>query len=216
MWPSQTNYCCWHCCHPFSNVPAFLPQLTKTNTFELSGNFCSWNCVKAYAHHLNPAKPRGTEFIAIFAFLTVHRPKYCDVPASRSHAPGCGCLALYKPLLYPLPHTALSAFGGSASIDEYRRGFCMIASIDDVNEIFKYGKNNVVYTAITKPYLYIIPTRDTVIPNKPNKEKKAKTYKLTQQDEGEESDGAPVVHVKEPRCGKNIIQSLKTYTSVTG
>ena len=48
--PSKTNLWCWWCCHSFNTSPCFLPTIRDEyrNRYVVIGNFCSWNCVKAY------------------------------------------------------------------------------------------------------------------------------------------------------------------------
>tara|TARA_X000001036_G_scaffold354289_2_gene335833 strand:+ start:158 stop:1084 length:927 start_codon:yes stop_codon:yes gene_type:complete len=48
--PKKTNLHCWWCFHSFTCSPCFLPTVRDDyrNRFVVIGNFCSWNCVKAY------------------------------------------------------------------------------------------------------------------------------------------------------------------------
>ena len=48
--PKKTNLWCWWCFHPFTCSPCFLPTIRDEykDRFVVIGNFCSWNCVKAY------------------------------------------------------------------------------------------------------------------------------------------------------------------------
>lgn len=217
MWPSSSQFICWHCAHTFSNIPAFFPTLTKNNTFEFTGNFCSWNCVKAYSRHLSPNKPKGSEFIAIFAFLTVHRPQHCHVPASRGHPSGCSCLDVYQPLVYPQSPHQLVSFGGPLSIEEYREGFAIITHIDHINQVFRPGDRDMVFTTISRPYIYSIPSdQEKPIPPMIKKKQQTRPRKGKQEKEEEESVEAPVVHVRNTKCGRNVIQSLQAYSSILG
>lgn len=48
--PKKTKIYCFHCCHSFDTQPLCLPikyNSTK-NEFHVQGNFCSWECMKAY------------------------------------------------------------------------------------------------------------------------------------------------------------------------
>ena len=50
-WPEKTSVWCWHCCHPFTDVPIPCPILYNeiTEIFTVKGIFCSWPCVCAYS-----------------------------------------------------------------------------------------------------------------------------------------------------------------------
>lgn len=54
-WPLRTDVWCWHCCHPFDDVPLCVPrnhrnQLLREHSkkYEVYGVFCSLNCAKAH------------------------------------------------------------------------------------------------------------------------------------------------------------------------
>ena len=42
---------CWWCCHPFEGTPLNMPVKydDRRKTFNTTGNFCSWSCMKTYA-----------------------------------------------------------------------------------------------------------------------------------------------------------------------
>tara|TARA_B100000902_G_scaffold395360_1_gene453767 strand:+ start:165 stop:1073 length:909 start_codon:yes stop_codon:yes gene_type:complete len=48
--PTSTKLWCWWCFHPFCTTPCFLPTVHDEyrKRYVVVGNFCSWNCVKAY------------------------------------------------------------------------------------------------------------------------------------------------------------------------
>ena len=50
-WPEKTDVACWHCCHTFDTKPIPLPTKYDEyrDIFFITGNFCSWECVKAFA-----------------------------------------------------------------------------------------------------------------------------------------------------------------------
>lgn len=205
MWPSQSDKLCWYCCHPFDNVPALLPRLMKSNVFEFTGNFCSWNCVKAYASNLGSRKPKGSEYIGLFAYLTVHRPQHCHVALQLPHPLDCQCLDRHHVLGYPgVPHD-LQAFGGMLSITDFRRGFSHIRSLKHVRDIFTVVDEHSIIATISRPFMYCnAPTTTTtekhVLPMSTSKKRprKIKPY------EEQEDDQAPVVHVQRPV----VVQSL--------
>jgi hypothetical protein len=47
------NTKCWWCKHCFNTPNLSLPEYLHSGTFYCSGNFCSWECVKAYNIDLN-------------------------------------------------------------------------------------------------------------------------------------------------------------------
>ncbi len=47
--PKKTDIWCWYCSHSFNTQPLFLPIRFYKDRYEITGNFCSWGCVKAYS-----------------------------------------------------------------------------------------------------------------------------------------------------------------------
>ena len=138
-WPTNTSLACWNCCHQFTHVPVFLPvsRDRSTGVFHLSGVYCSWNCAKAYRY----SRPHfcdkdAAAFLAVFAFLTCHRPKYCPTPMDRLHRYNCPCLSYSHKIKFPPPKENLKLFGGTMSINEYRTGFMIIEDIEWVKRCF--------------------------------------------------------------------------------
>lgn len=138
-WPSSSAYLCWHCAHPFSTVPVYLPVArdVSKNIFTFHGNYCSWNCVKAYARSLQKLKPTAAQYIALFAFLTSYRPLCCIADTSKPHPYDCPCLQNFRGLREAEPKEVLLSFGGTQSIQEYRRGFMTVTSIKHVHQYFR-------------------------------------------------------------------------------
>jgi len=52
-WPISTNLRCWECSLQFDNRPCFIPtnprRIGKTDTYDVYGNFCKWQCAIKYA-----------------------------------------------------------------------------------------------------------------------------------------------------------------------
>ena len=49
VYPTETDICCWWCCHQFSNRPVGIPtKYTKDGDFEPYGIFCSYNCACSF------------------------------------------------------------------------------------------------------------------------------------------------------------------------
>ena len=94
---------CWWCvhslpCHPCIHLP--IRHDEKTNKFITKGNFCSWQCAKAYALDMNTSRSGEIQMILMMM---------------RRRAFG-----KYMPL-WPAPkREALKAFGGTLTIDEFR------------------------------------------------------------------------------------------------
>lgn len=96
--PKQTDVLCWWCCHKFDGIPRFMP--TKYDPvrqrFRVTGNFCSWPCVRSYMED----EKRITHTLLLKLVWIIHGKRY-DI----NKAP---------------PRSALKAFGGKMTIDEFR------------------------------------------------------------------------------------------------
>lgn len=195
-WPLYSNALCWYCCHTFENVPAYYPIKfdTHTNVFYFTGNFCSWNCVKAYSFRMNDhRRPSGASYVSLLSFVTVHRPTYCSHKETDKHPYTCPCTSLFRGVRMPLAKERLVAFGGDVTIDEYRKHFMVIKDIEWVNKYFHHNPSlrrdvsSITYTSKRRLYtfsfvsnsidevapdqIYILPlTRKTISKRKHEKE----------------------------------------------
>lgn len=143
LWPRSSPLLCWWCCHPFDNIPAFLPVSVRMDVEKgigqaiFTGNFCSWNCVKRYALLLDERGklPEGCFYIGLLAYLTVCKGDPCE--GGNFHDLGlCDCIDTYRGVK-PVPsRETLRSFGGSLTIDEYRQGFHVITNHDKVARFF--------------------------------------------------------------------------------
>lgn len=97
---------CWWCCHPFEWESLHFPYAFKSNLFYTTGHFCSWECMKAYAIDRN--KLNECELIS----LMKKRMEGKLTPTNRA------------PSRY-----ILKLFGGTVSIDEFRKGVPVIVKI---------------------------------------------------------------------------------------
>lgn len=98
-WPRTSEYLCWWCCHNFDGSPKCIPtsyEILK-DKFTVTGNFCSWNCAKAYAIYEKPSQI--TNLTRLIQF--VHGSGDFSIPI----AP---------------PRYLLKSFGGTMTIDEFR------------------------------------------------------------------------------------------------
>lgn len=94
---------CWWCVHALPiDPPVHLPIKydSKLDRFSCIGNFCSWQCAKAYAIDMGTSRSGETQ-----SFLAMMRRR---------------SIGRYEPL-WPAPkRQALACFGGSMTIDEFR------------------------------------------------------------------------------------------------
>jgi hypothetical protein len=94
---------CWWCVHALPQLPCIhLPTRydDKRDRFETKGNFCSWQCAKAWAHEQNSARSGEIQM-----FLMMMRRR---------------AIGRYEPL-WPAPkREALKIFGGTMTIEEFR------------------------------------------------------------------------------------------------
>lgn len=106
---SKTNVACWYCCHQFDTYPICAPvnfNYTK-NVFKVVGCFCSFNCSKAYISSEFKGK-----YIHLNSFLLKRLKKQ------------------YEKITQSPPKTVLKMFGGPLTIEEYRKTFTTIDSVN--------------------------------------------------------------------------------------
>lgn len=136
-WPMKTSVYCHQCCHPFDGVPVPLPDTFDPvrKVYHCRGNFCSWQCAKAYnINDMNSMYGKGNRnmFIAILAHLTwvKYRNPYKKPVANSSTLK---TYATYSIDPAP-PRQNLNIFGGRMTIEEYRKGFFGIVPPDEAVE----------------------------------------------------------------------------------
>ena len=93
---------CWWCCHP--PAPLHLPLSYKNYKFETTGNFCSWECMKAYAMKNMNQNRMGN----VCMFINLMRVKHCGGNSRDviKRAPNPYCLKM---------------FGGTVDIEDFRK-----------------------------------------------------------------------------------------------
>jgi hypothetical protein len=102
--PESSAIACFWCCHGFEGRPCVIPIREERGIYEVYGNFCCPECALAYVLDERDDSHLKWEKIAL-----LHRIYGAAV------APGGG-------RIYPAPPKAtLAHFGGSLSIDAYRR-----------------------------------------------------------------------------------------------
>jgi len=101
--PAQTHLVCWWCVHALPKLPCIhlpIKYDEKRKHFTTKGNFCSWQCAKAYALDMSTARSGEIQM-----YLALMRKQ---------------AIGRYEPL-WPAPdRTSLLIFGGSMEIEEFR------------------------------------------------------------------------------------------------
>lgn len=92
---------CFHCCHPydFETQDLCLPVNYYNNTFETTGHFCSWECMKAYV---------------VYEKDDIKFNKFSLITMMRQH------MNLHEPVKEAPHRECLEAFGGHMTIEEFR------------------------------------------------------------------------------------------------
>lgn len=105
-WPTRTNICCWWCTEPFDTCPLAIPNRISKGTVECYGVFCGYGCAKTYLmkdrSYMRDTMKRSTDLAWLFKELTGRRPTDEDLQAP--------------------PRQALTKFGGSLDIEDFRSG----------------------------------------------------------------------------------------------
>ena len=126
-WPNYSPYDCWYCCHPFATAPVGIPEKlindgTDRWTFQLYGNFCSYNCASRY---LNPHGDNLDDYASIESNFDLIRGDekseqmqllelLCHIETDNDISD--------KIKLAP-PRLSLKRFGGKLTIEEFRQNF---------------------------------------------------------------------------------------------
>ena len=97
------NFLCWHCASPFDTPPVPVPTSydLSRKVFVVEGNLCSFACAKAYIHEQRQ-------------FDSGHRLLMLKQIALMLYG------ADIEPITAAPPRTALEAFGGNMTIDDFR------------------------------------------------------------------------------------------------
>ncbi|MCH9716934.1 MAG: hypothetical protein K0U52_07605 [Gammaproteobacteria bacterium] len=109
-WPRSTDKCCWHCTETFDTTPLSIPkaQLPNEDTmlYMLYGIFCSASCACKWImdKHTHDAH----QILLRFKELLVN-------------VFGCDAVDVFNLQLAGHPQTSLIKFGGSKTIEQFRR-----------------------------------------------------------------------------------------------
>lgn len=121
-WPKKTDNKCHNCSHKFDGIPVPLPMHKDTlrNIYYCTGNFCSWQCSKAFNLRETPSASRGNRnmYISILAYKMWIK-LLNNKPIIRKKTK-IFCEYRIEPAR---PRTDLQDFGGPLTIEEYREGF---------------------------------------------------------------------------------------------
>ena len=102
--PESSTVACFWCCHTFEGQPCIIPIREEKGIYEVYGNFCCPECAFAYI-----LDERDDSHVKWEKISLLHRIYGASV------APAGG-------RIYPAPaRTTLAMFGGSLSIDAYRK-----------------------------------------------------------------------------------------------
>lgn len=121
-WPRKVQIACWYCCHGFDTVPIPLPVAydERRNVFSTMGWFCSFDCCKSYNLERNSVnRDRCCTLLSLFRLKIKSRGG--RTPLSTKTASSYGIRGAP-------PRRKLSMFGGSLSIEEFRRGSEILVS----------------------------------------------------------------------------------------
>lgn len=98
-WPETTDLLCWWCCSSFEGSPKCIPTNYDElkDSFSVTGNFCSWNCSKAFTIYERPKQ------ISNLTRLIQHIHGFIPTIVA---AP---------------PRFILKSFGGTMELEEFRK-----------------------------------------------------------------------------------------------
>ena len=103
----KTEIACWWCCHSFNNIPLGIPEYINKNEFNLSGCFCSFNCMMAYNIDINDYKIWDRQ-------SNIYQMKNKIDPHN-------------KISIHPAPpRQTLNMFGGPLDIHKFRESFFIV------------------------------------------------------------------------------------------
>lgn len=106
--PQETDCKCWWCDESFDNLPAYIAQYFRNNTYYVFGNFCSFNCALKY----------NLRMLKDFKFNTRHTLTYnlCMKVTGDNN-----------PVKLAGDRELLKSKGGQMSIERFRSGFSVVS-----------------------------------------------------------------------------------------
>lgn len=128
QWPLAWDKRCHNCAHFFEGVPVPLPfsRDELRQVYFCEGKFCSWQCAKSFNIRETSPAGRGNRnmYIAVLAYKTwikLKHPVVVDAGTREKMKTYCNYRLVPAP-----PRSRLVEFGGTLSIEEYRKDFCGI------------------------------------------------------------------------------------------
>ena len=112
-YPKKTNVSCWWCCHTFETKPIGIPCKQDSTGFHVIGCFCSFNC--AYSFLKQP------DYSLLRSFTKM--PNGMDLLHMYNSLTGEKNITMDNFFLPAPPKYVLQKFGGSLTIEDYRRNF---------------------------------------------------------------------------------------------
>lgn len=124
--------------------------------YHLRGNYCSWNCAKSHAVAQAKAGsfPKDATSLALFAFQISFRGRHCQ-HESRVHSARCDCYSRFTGVLQAPHKETLQAFGGGATIAQFRRGALTIDSYAWVERYYS-SMDRCREAPVKREYLYTL------------------------------------------------------------
>lgn len=130
----KTNQKCLWDSHPFDDYPCFLPEIYHDGKYYITGCFCSFNCALAHnLYYLKDSKIYHRKSLVFQLYKEIHGIS-ADEVIEIKEAP---------------PREMIEDFGGTMSIDEFRKTFSVI------------NKEYIVYMPPIKPINIYIEERNT-------------------------------------------------------
>lgn len=101
-WPIKTDIVCWWCCHKFDSTPVPIPLTFSKNIFKVYGNFCSFNCSKAFLQSKEPLYSSYKDNCSLLSF-------FCKKTTGKR-----------ENIIAAPSRLSLKMFGGNLSIEDFR------------------------------------------------------------------------------------------------
>lgn len=119
-WPLSTEILCYNCCHKFEGVPIPIPEKfdKKRNIYICYGIFCSWQCSKSFSMYEMSDSRQGTRNMNISLLaqqMWLRYNKDNNVKTEGNY--------YTVPVTPADKRTSLKIFGGTKTIEEFRKGF---------------------------------------------------------------------------------------------
>jgi len=191
-WPRDSRLLCWHCAYGFDHIPAYLPHIdvSSVDHYHLRGNFCSWNCVKSYyfyeCRHDRRKADSSLQAIALLAFLTCHRPRFCPILLNK-HVATCPCLESWKGVSLAPRRQDFVHFGGSIDINTFRKGAMTIMDSKGLSSCFRPSiSRQLEETPRRRMYVYSFVESD--------RQDRVKAYKVSTEAEEQTETTKPILH----------------------